>query len=195
MIKLLEPITLFFFNLDKKKFSYILFSIIALITLLFGMITYIHITSINSLKKEMIKVNNERMQTKNILEQNELLKKQQKDVEELIAQNKQFKLKDYFEKTLEKLNIKNNMKAPTITTEPLELLRSQGYEEVRMEVELVKLNTKQLTELLSELEENKRIDIKKLEITKSKKEPTIDVQLTITTLQKMATATEEFEME
>ena len=159
------------------------------------MITYIHITSINSLKKEMIKVNNERMQTKNILEQNELLKKQQKDVEELIAQNKQFKLKDYFEKTLEKLNIKNNMKAPTITTEPLELLRSQGYEEVRMEVELVKLNTKQLTELLSELEENKRIDIKKLEITKSKKEPTIDVQLTITTLQKMATATEEFEME
>ena len=143
----------------------------------------------------MKKVNNERIQTKELLEKNELLKKQQKRVEELIAQDKQFKLKEAVDQILDKLGIKNNLKTSSISPKELENLRSQGFEEIRMEIEIIKINTKQMTDLLNELQQNKRIDIKKLEIKKAKKEPTIDVQLIITTLQKKTEATDELETE
>jgi len=138
------------------------------------------------------------MQTKEILEQNEILKKQQKEVEELIAQDKQFKyIKQEFLKIIDTLNLKNNLKTdPTPVTKELEHLRSQGYEEVQLDIELTKLNMRQLTELLIELEKNKRINIKRLEIAKSKNEPTVEVQpLVISTIQKKAEATEEAETE
>jgi type II secretory pathway component PulM len=52
---------------------------------------------------------------------------------------------------------------------------------------------KQLVDLLQELEQNNRIDIKNLDITKSKKQATIDVQIIITTLQQKIETSEETE--
>ena len=198
MNKFISPITNFFFNLDKKYFNHILIGSISGIIILFGLFLYLQFHEVRRLKREMIKVNNERMQTKEILEQNEILKKQQKEVEELIAQDKQFKyIKQEFLKIIDTLNLKNNLKTdPTPVTKELEHLRSQGYEEVQLDIELTKLNMRQLTELLIELEKNKRINIKRLEIAKSKNEPTVEVQpLVISTIQKKAEATEEAETE
>ncbi|HBR70533.1 TPA: hypothetical protein DIC20_03550 [Candidatus Dependentiae bacterium] len=198
MNKFISPITNFFFNLDKKNFNHILIGSISGIIILFGLFLYLQFHEVRRLKREMIKVNNERMQTKEILEQNEILKKQQKEVEELIAQDKQFKyIKQEFLKIIDTLNLKNNLKTdPTPVTKELEHLRSQGYEEVQLDIELTKLNMRQLTELLIELEKNKRINIKRLEIAKSKNEPTVEVQpLVISTIQKKAEATEEAETE
>lgn len=197
MNKFISPVTNFFFSLDKKSFNHILIGTLGGIVILLGFFLYLQFHEVRRLKREMIKVNNERMQTKEILEKNEIFKKQQKQAEELIAQDEQFKLKDYFLKLIDKLNLKNNLKTdPVPTTNSLENLHSQGYEEVKMDIELIKLNMRQLTDLLAELEQNKRIDIKKLEILKTKREPTIDVQpLSISTIQKMAGATEEAETE
>ena len=198
MNKFISPITNFFFNLDEKNFNHILIGSISGIIILFGLFLYLQFHEVRRLKREMIKVNNERMQTKEILEQNEILKKQQKEVEELIAQDKQFKyIKQEFLKIIDTLNLKNNLKTdPTPVTKELEHLRSQGYEEVQLDIELTKLNMRQLTELLIELEKNKRINIKRLEIAKSKNEPTVEVQpLVISTIQKKAEATEEAETE
>ncbi len=50
---------------------------------------------------------------------------------------------------------------------------------------------KQLVDFLNELEQNNRISIKRLEITKSKTGQTIDVQMTISTLQQKIEASEE----
>jgi hypothetical protein len=193
MIKLLEPVTDFFFNIDQKNFRHMLIATLGSVIMLFLLLLYLQFNSVKKIKREMKKVNNERIQTKELLEKNEILKKQQIRVEELIAQDKQFKLKEFIDQMLEKLNI--SIKTSSIRPKELENLRSQGYEEIRMEMELVKLNTKQLTDLLNQLQQSKRIDIKKLEITKSKKDPTIDVQLIITTLQKKTEATDELEAE
>src|SRR3989339_1298165 len=121
MNKFISPITNFFFNLDKKNFNHILIGSISGIIILFGLFLYLQFHEVRRLKREMIKVNNERMQTKEILEQNEILKKQQKEVEELIAQDKQFKyIKQEFLKIIDTLNLKNNLKTdPTPVTKEL----------------------------------------------------------------------------
>jgi len=195
MNQIIQYIINFFWKLDNKTFNRLLMGAIATVILIFGILIYTQSKAIRRFKREMVSVNNDRMRTKEILEKNELLKKQQKRAEEILAQDKKFKLKEYIEDLVTQSKLMQNLKADPVTINELEHLRSQGYEEVRMEAELINLNMKQLVDLLHELEQNNRIDIKRLEITKSKKQPTIDVQLTISTLQQKAEASEEFETE
>ena len=195
MNSIINQITDFFWNLDKKQFNHIVIGLLAGTTLILGTTIYLQFRRARSFKKEMAVINNNRTSIKEILEKNEQIKMQQKRAEEILAKDKQFKLKEYFETLLNTMQPQPNLKSDPITTKDLENLRAQGYEEVGMDAELVNLNMKQLVDLLSALEQNERIDIKKLEITKSKQQPTIDVMLTIGTLQHKATTAEVFEAE
>jgi len=62
-------------------------------------------------------------------------------------------------------------------------LRGQGYQEVAIDAVLDNIDMKQLTELLHDLENKDRIVIKRIEIDKNKQHPTINVSLTISTLE------------
>jgi len=194
MNQIMRPIINFFRQLDNRTFNRMLMVIISGIILIFGTLLYTQLKAVRRYKREMVSINNERMHIKEILEKNELLKKQQKRAKEILAQNKNFFLTEYIENLAKQLKL--NLKAYPITVIDLENLRSQGYEEVRMEAELINLNMKQVVDLLHELEQNNIIDIKRVEITKSKKQPTtIDLALTISTLQQKAEVAEEFETE
>lgn len=195
MSQLINQVTDFFWNLDKKNFNQIAIGLLAGVTLILGGTIYIQFRRVKSFKKEMIAVNKNRERIKEILVKNEVIKMQRTRAEEILATDKQFKLKEYIDTLLSKLQLQTNLKSVLITPNDLENLRVQGYEEVRMDLDLINLNMKQLVDLLDELEQKDRIDIKKLEITKSKQQPAIDVVLTISTLQHKVGTTEVFETE
>lgn len=196
MSQITNQVTDFFWNLDKKKFNQITIGLLTGTTIILGGIIYLQFRRTSHFKKEMNIINKNRERVKEILEKNELIKMQRARAEEILAQNKQFKLKQYIEDDLLKqLNLGANLKSDPVSINDLENLRAQGYEEVRMVLDLININMKQLIDLLDILEHNNRIVLKKLEITKSKQQPTIDVTLTMSTLQHKAGAAEVFEAE
>ncbi len=195
MSQLINQVTDFFWNLDKKNFNQMAIGLLAGVTLILGGTIYGQFRRVKSFKKEMIAVNKNRERIKEILEKNEVIKMQRTRAEEILATDKQFKLKEYIDTLLSKFQLQTNLKSVLITPNDLENLRVQGYEEVRMDLDLINLNMKQLVDLLNELEQKDRIDIKKLEITKSKQQPAIDVVLTISTLQHKVGTPEVFETE
>ncbi len=111
------------------------------------------------------------------------VKKQKAIVDEILNENKSFKLLGYFDEITNKLGIDKNVKEKSTSENTLEILTAKGYKEVRVNATFTELNTRQLAELLDEFEKNERIYTKNLEITKSSKTPTIDVEIVIATLQ------------
>jgi hypothetical protein len=183
MIDILKPIEMWISKLSKKELQrYILIYLATIITLT-GLLIYWQYNQAIALKKKILYTNTQRHEACEILTQDEEVQKQKNIVDKTLKERKKFTLQHYFEHTISKLGLQNNLKKHDPFVSNLEHLRSQGYSEVRVEASLVSLNTKQLVELLDEIERNTIIYIKYLEITKSGKAPAIDVLLTIATLQ------------
>jgi len=183
MIDFLKPIEKWVSGKSKKELQRYLLIYLASIVMLAAILIYWQHSQILALKKKILYTNTQRNEACEILTQDEEVKQQKNIVDKTLKERKQFKLQHYFEHTINKLGLLNNLKKHDPFVSNLEHLRSQGYSEVRVEASLVNLNTKQLVELLDEIERNTIIYIKYLEITKSGKAPVIDVLLTIATLQ------------
>ncbi len=183
MIDILKPIERFVATLSKKEFKRYLLIYLASITALAMLLIYWQYNQANAIKKKIFATNKQREEASNILTQDQEVQQQKNIVDRALKDRKKVRLQDYFERTVNKLNLQSNLKKNDPFVSNLEHLRSQGYSEVRVEASLINLNTKQLVELLDEIERNTIIYIKYLEITKSGKAPVIDVLLTIATLQ------------
>lgn len=176
-------ITDFFWNLDKKQFNQIAIGVLSTSLVIFIGGLYWQHRRTKSFKAEMITVNNSRMRVKEILDKNELIKMQQHRAEEILDKDTKFFLEDYFDKLIKSMQLQSNVKLDIPITQDLENEHAEGYVEVHIDAEFFNINMKQLVNLLQELEKNERIVIRKLEITKPGPQPTINVVLTISTVQ------------
>lgn len=183
MIDILKPIERFVAALSKAEFKRYLLTYLTSVTILAVILIYWQYSQGSAIKKKIFVANQQREQVSDILTQDQEVQQQKNIVDRALKERKKVKLLDYFEHTVNKLNLQSNLKKNDPFVSNLEHLRSQGYSEVRVEASLINLNTKQLVELLDEIERNTIIYIKYLEITKSGKAPVIDVLLTIATLQ------------
>ena len=195
MITFFKNMLDFFAHLDKKQMQRLLMATIGGAVLLLALVFYLQFRQVNNFKREMTTVNNARMRIKEILERNELRKKQQKRGEEILSKDKNFKLKEYVNDTVEKLKLQGHAKIGQVTINDVEHLRTTGYDEVKMITDITSINTRELVEFIKELELNERIDIKKIDILKEKDSDAINAQLIISTLQPKAESSIEFETE
>lgn len=129
--------------------------------------------------------NEMRERVRELLIESTQVQKQKAEVNKMIEQDEDFNIVAYFRATLVKLGLDKKMLTNTNTRTD----REDNYSEEELKAQLVDLNMKELTELLQELEHNKRIYAKDLDITKkSKKGPkTIEINITIATLIKKST--------
>ena len=74
-------------------------------------------------------------------------------------------------------------------------MRTQGYHEDQLDATIENISMQELVVLLNDLERKARIIIKKIDITKEKQQPTIDVSLIISTLSPATGTSEGFEAE
>ena len=168
-------------NLESKDFKKYLLVTFAVLALLIGFLIFQYYRSASALKIKISAINRKRKDVQNMLERYERVKKQQIEVNSILAKEKDFKISQYFENLLEKLNISKN-KTQEPETLPKDVL--DGYTEWTLYANLANLNTKKLSELLYAIEQEERIYTKELEIEKSTTNPrSINVKITIATLE------------
>lgn len=167
-------------TLDVKEFKKYALIALACIVALLSFLIFSYYRSAAHLKTQISAINKKRKDVQGMLERYERVKKQQIEVNTILAKDKSFKIAQYFENLLTKLGIGSN-KAQEPETLPKDVL--DGYTEWTLYANLVNLNTKKLSELLYAIEQEERIYTKELEIEKSKKSQTINVKITIATLE------------
>lgn len=182
-MKIFNKIFDFFNKFSEKKFIQFIIIFLVFITTLCGIIIYKYYSNTNNLVKQIKSINNLRIEAKDLLERNLAIKNQQEKVDEILTKDKNFKIINYFETLTKELRLNNyiNEKSKQISISDVE--SKQNYSEIRLNVKIQNINMKQLTDLLEKIENNERVFIKKLEINKSEKLPTIDADLTIATLE------------
>jgi hypothetical protein len=166
-------------NLESKDFKKYLLIAFSVLVLLIGLLIFQYYRSVSALKARINTINRKRRDIQTMLERYERVKKQQIEVNTILAKEKDFKIAQFFENVLEKLNIsKNKMQEETSPKDVLD-----GYTEWTLYAVLNNLNTKKLSELLYAIEQEERIYTKELEIEKSTKAEAITVKITIATLE------------
>lgn len=182
MNNIIDHVTAIVWHLDRKKFTQIALSIMIGATAVLGIIIYTQHRRDKKFKLAMKNINTQREEVKKILEKNDIIKQYQERAEQVLAQDKNFLLATYIDNELI-APLQLTQKPRRISTNIPENLRDLGYQEVKADLEFTNLDMKQLVDLLEKLEKNNRIDIKKLDITKSKQQPKIDIALTISTIE------------
>jgi hypothetical protein len=173
-------------GLDKKLFYRYIAIAGACFILLLALIIWQYKSKINSLKKQIYKVNALRDDVRIELSKYEQIQKQRKEVDAILAEEEDFNITGYFDDLVKRLGLEAHVKERTPSRQETE----DNYQETMVNATLVDITMQQLTELLNEIEHKARIFTKQIEITRSKKSPTIEVNLTIATLQPKTETTE-----
>ncbi|HTM05983.1 MAG TPA: hypothetical protein VL201_01975 [Patescibacteria group bacterium] len=164
---------------DIKVFKKYMLILLGIVTAIFSFITWRYYTGIAFYKKKISLLNDMREEVRAIRQNMVQVQTQRSRVYEMLQEEVDFKIAGYFNDLLVKLNLFDNKK----TEETSQIDREDSYRESELVASLTNMNMKQLTELLYELEQKKRIYIKKLDIEKSKKgKNQLDVTLIIATL-------------
>ena len=173
---------------EKEFYTYVGGFFLALVFIILGSLYYKH-TGITFWRKRINSINEEREFIRNILNKEQRVSGQRAEVNAMLTETPDFKIDGFFTELMGKFGFEGNRKPTTSVS-----FADRGdpeYREVLLNAKFDALDMKRLCELLDELEQNKRIYTKELEIVKSKRNPsTIDVNLTIGTLQRKPEQTE-----
>lgn len=111
------------------------------------------------------------------------MKRQKTSVNAMLAEDENFKIGGYFKTLVASLGLATKKEIETTS----QAEKDELYKESVLNAKFSGTNMQELTELLEQIENNKRIYIKEIEITESKKiANTIDFVITIATLQPKA---------
>lgn len=168
-------------SLDTKAFYRYVAGLIGAMILLIIVIIYFYYSSCNYYKNQIRRINNQRQEVQALLEKAALVEQQKQEVYTIIEQDPSFKIVGYFDKVLAQLNLTNKK---DLTKDGTQERPNEQYNEKILSARFTEMTMKELVELLHELEQNKRIYIKDLEIERSKKNNRrIDARLSIATFE------------
>lgn len=176
-------------QLDEQQFKkYCLIAAGVTIGLL-GLYLYSYYSSLNNLKSTIGQLNKKRIETRELLERFELVKKQRKTVDQLLERDKNFKILDFYENILQSLQVMNaQLQEPQTASQDV----LDGYTERTLYAQLVNLNMKKVTDILQAIEQNDRVYTKEIEIDRSTTKPqAVNLKITIGTLDKKEELLEE----
>jgi hypothetical protein len=180
-MKQLESIKQFFAQLEERTFYQYVGVFVAGLAMVMAFTVFLQYRATANLTKQAKKLNLLREESQEILSHYQQVREQEEAVTALLEKDKNFKIVNYLDTVLAALSIIQNKTNQTLSEEPLE--HPANYTEITLHVSLTNLTTRQLAELLHEIEKNERIYTKDLEVTKSPTQPVIDVSISLATLQ------------
>jgi hypothetical protein len=184
-MKFITKIKDYITEIDIQKMYRFMIIILFIVIIVVGFLFYNYMSRTHEWEKKIKRINQLRTQTRELLEKNEIVKQQKAYVEEILAEDKNFTLKNYFISLVQELQLGSTLtKDPTVSKPEV---IDTDYAEIKLDASFSNINTKQLSQLLENLENNKRISLKELSITRALKTPSIDVTLVIATLQPQST--------
>ncbi len=180
-MKILNNVQTYLNTIEEKRFYQYLIGVCVAILLLSAGIIFQYYRSVRSLKAEINSINEERAEIRTLLSKARIVKKEQKEIDAILAKDENFKIAGYFEDVTAKLGLANKKASDAqVTTSSQE----GKYQESVLQAKFSGMTMKDVAELLQEIELNKRVFTKELDIAVSpKKAGTVDVTLTIATLE------------
>jgi hypothetical protein len=168
-------------SLDKNRLYQYLGALIGTILFIMTILIFNYYRKTSRLKAEIEQTNDIRQEIKTLLDQARDVKAEQKEIDTILANDPNFKIAGYFEELIEKLNLSNKKDARIEITTPA---REGKYQETILHAKFNGMNMEELVTLLQEIDKNKRVFSKELDIVASKKAAnSIDVSLTIAALE------------
>lgn len=176
---LFNTIKKFIKNLDEqellKYFGAFALGIIGLI----GLILYLNYSGVNKYRLKLQQINKERIITKKILTDYNLVNQQKRKIENILSADQNFYIAEEYNNLIKKLNL-NRYQSEEPTKSDGQII--SGKIERILTSHLDSITMKQLTELLTQIAEIERLYPKELIIKKVPNTQKIDVDLTIATL-------------
>ncbi len=180
-MEFLNKIQSYLTSLDQKRFYQYIGGALGIVAVVMLLLMFQYYRKISSLKSTIATTNEEREEVKKILDKARQIKKDQKEIDAILAQNPNFKIAGYFEDLTSRLGLAQKRSS----VEEVSTVVSEGkYQESVLQAKFTSITMKDLAQLLQEIELNKRVFTKELDITKAQKQAnSIDVSLTIATLE------------
>lgn len=180
---LLTRIREFIKSLDERDLYFYMGGFFGACLLLFGLVIYFHYSRVSRYATDLKRLDTQRGQTRKVLSNYKTVNLQQARVEELLAENKNFRIGEAYQSIINKLRLGvHQQEQPTPTTGET----VSGKTEVLLHTHLDRISMKQLTDLLSEIANIIQMYPKDLVIKKTPNAQAVDVDLTIATLEPAA---------
>jgi len=182
-MNVIEQLRNFVASLEEKEFYTYLGAILTGVVLVVFLMFFQYYRQVNDIIERIDTIDEQRNEAKRILTTAQRVQQQRAEVDTLLGQDPNFKIGGYFEDVLSKLKL-TDKKTTSDRIEHTQIDHEGKYKESIRKEKLTGMNMKQVCELLNELEQNKRIFIKELDISKSNKQnKALDISLTIATLE------------
>jgi hypothetical protein len=179
-MEFLKPVQKQIESLDERTFLYWVSGFFGALFFICLLLFYYYYSSIARFKERSRMLNASRTEVRGILERYEMVKKQQAEVDALLAKDKDFKIGGYFNEVVNRFGLeKNKTREPETSRETLD----NGYTELKLYASFAQLNMRQVAELLDAIEQNERVYTKEVEMYKQANGQTINVNLLIATVE------------
>ncbi len=168
-------------GLEQRDLYKYLTIVLSILMLLLGFVIYRYYSKVGDLRRKINAVNDVREENvRGILKRMNNVAQQRKQVNDILAKEKDFKIAGYFTTLLKRQKLTNNM----VEDSTSEVVLNNKYKEIILKARFVNMTMQKLCFLLDAIEKKERVYNKNLEIIRSTKTPgTIDVNMTIATLQ------------
>lgn len=161
-------------------------SFIALVSMILGLLFYVHVKRINYYTQQLNTLDRQRKETRNLLARYKIVNQRQAEVETILNTDATFRIEPLYATILQKLGLTlNQPEAPT--SDNGETVK--GKTERILKSHLTNMSMKQLTDLLSAIADIPQLYPQDLEITKIPNTQAVNVDLTIATLQPTSPST------
>lgn len=169
-------------NLDEREFYTYTGIAFGAIIMLLALLFYWQSSSIKNWNNKFKQLQKHRNETNQILSDKLIFEQERKALNDKLQAEPDFKIRGYYDELINTLNLRSYVARDPVepTSESLE----GGAKERTLTAQLVNITTKQLTEILSAIENNPRVFAKRLIIDKIANElPKLNVTLDIATIE------------
>ena len=149
-----------------------------------ALLTYVHYSKVSKYTTSLKTLEKARAQTKKILRDYKAVSAQKAHVEEILAENKNFRVGEAYQSILERLGLTMRQTDQTAPT-PGESI--SGKTEIVVSSHINGITMKQLTNLLSEIGNVPQMYTKDLVIKKNPQAPVVDIYISVATLEPSST--------
>lgn len=176
---LLKKIRAFIASFESNEFNRNGALLIGCNVLLVSGIFWYYQSKTSSLQSSLREIYRKEYDANTLLDRFKEVQKQSEEVNALLEKEKIFRIMDFFDDIVQKLNLSSFKRGNFNVSE--ESVLNKRYTEVTIQTQFQGINTKQLCDLLQAIEQKSRLYIKELSIIKTKGNLLI-VALTIATL-------------
>ncbi len=172
-------------NLEERELSLYSGAFFLGMLALLGLLFFWHSRRVGYYARELKNLETQRAETKRLLSNYKIAKAHSQKVEEILTQNKDFRIGEAFQDILQRTGLISRLQAPV--SAPTEGETLSGKTEFQISAQLARLSMKNITDLLLAIAAVPQLYTKEVTLKKESSSPLVDLDITIATLELSAT--------